>query len=116
MHPARSKTDTYYVNEKEVLRTHTSAHQNQLLSQNYKSFIVTGDVYRKDEIDARHYPIFHQMEIFTLIDDSLDPEIELKKILSGLITYLFPNSDFRFNPDYFLVPSSGGWSIYKSIF
>ena len=100
-HSARSKSDTYYVNEKEVLRTHTSAHQNELLSKGFTSFLVTGDVYRKDEIDARHYPIFHQMELLTLVDDDCDAEIELKKLLSGLVEYLFPSCDYRFNPDYF---------------
>lgn len=100
-HPARSKSDTYYVNEKEVLRTHTSAHQNELLAQGYQSFIVTGDVYRKDEIDARHYPVFHQMEILTIVNDQCNPEDELKGLLAGLINYLFPNCNYRFNPDYF---------------
>ncbi len=100
-HPARSKSDTYYVNERQVLRTHTSAHQNELLAAGHRSFLVTGDVYRKDEVDARHYPVFHQMEMLTLVDDNLDPEQELKRILSGLVDYLFPGCEYRFNPDYF---------------
>ena len=100
-HPARSKSDTYYVNELEVLRTHTSAHQNELLSAGHRSFLATGDVYRKDEVDARHYPVFHQMEMLTLVEDNLDPEQELQKILSGLVDYLFPGCEYRFNPDYF---------------
>ena len=100
-HTARSKSDTYYVNETEVLRTHTSAHQNELLSKGFTSFLVTGDVYRKDEIDARHYPIFHQMELLTLVDDECDAEVELKNLLSGLVEYLFPDCNYRFNPDYF---------------
>jgi phenylalanyl-tRNA synthetase alpha chain len=54
-HPARSKSDTYYVDDKTVLRTPTSAHQNQLLLQGFRSFLVTGDVYRKDEIDRLPY-------------------------------------------------------------
>jgi len=100
-HPARSKSDTYYVNETHVLRTHTSAHQNELLSKGVTSFIVTGDVYRKDEIDSRHYPVFHQMELLTLVPDSVDPVQELKSILSQLVEYLFPGNVYRFNPDYF---------------
>ena len=47
-HAARSKSDTYYVNETTVLRTHTSGHQNQLLSQGCENFLIVGDVYRKD--------------------------------------------------------------------
>ena len=100
-HPARSKSDTYYVNDSHVLRTHTSAHQNELLAQGITSFIVTGDVYRKDEIDSRHYPVFHQMELLTVLNDNVEPEQELKRILSGLVEYLFPNCLYRFNPDYF---------------
>lgn len=103
-HPSRRKTDTYYVNEKEVLRTHTSAHQNQLLQKGSKenqSFLVTGDVYRKDEIDARHYPVFHQMEMFVVLNDNISPEEELKRLLVGLVEYLFPNCEYRFNNDYF---------------
>jgi phenylalanyl-tRNA synthetase alpha chain len=100
-HPARSKSDTYYVNETMVLRTHTSAHQNELLAKGITSFIVTGDVYRKDEIDSRHYPVFHQMELLTLVDNHVDPEEEIKNILAQLVNWLFPNCEFRFNPDYF---------------
>ncbi len=100
-HPARSKSDTYYLNEKQVLRTHTSAHQSELLSKGYTQFLAVGDVYRKDEIDARHFPIFHQVEVVKLIDNDANEEVELKKLLSGLVEYLFPNHEYRYNHDYF---------------
>ncbi|KAJ2161688.1 phenylalanyl-tRNA synthetase alpha subunit, mitochondrial [Coemansia sp. RSA 552] len=80
-HPGRSKTDTYYINQDTLLRTHTSAHQLQLLAAGRNGdkttlaqatngpaapgnerFLVAADVYRRDEIDASHYPAFHQME------------------------------------------------------
>lgn len=61
-HPSRSPKDTYYVDDKHVLRTHTSAHQHQLIRDGHWRFCVTGDVYRRDAIDRSHYPIFHQME------------------------------------------------------
>lgn len=99
-HIARSKSDTYYVNENTVLRTHTSAHQNNLLSQGYENFLVVGDVYRKDEIDKSHYPVFTQMEgVIKIIND--DPITELLDILGGLVKHLFPNSEYRVNNDYF---------------
>ena len=41
---------------------HTSAHQAEILRQGTRAFLVTGDVYRRDSIDATHYPVFHQME------------------------------------------------------
>lgn len=100
-HPSRSIHDTYYVNDDTVLRTHTSAHQNELLGKGYSNFLVTGDVYRKDEIDSRHYNIFHQTEMVVLVPDDKNPEQELKKILHGFIKYLFPNNEYRFNTDYF---------------
>ena len=52
-----------------MLRTHTSAHQTTLLKEGEDSFLVTGDVYRRDEIDASHYPIFHQMEGVRMFND-----------------------------------------------
>lgn len=100
-HPSRSRSDTYYVNQNKVLRTHTSAHQNELLRQGETSFLVTGDVYRKDEIDRFHYPIFHQMEGVRVCDDDVDPDQALKEVLSKLVEFLFPNKQYRFNPDYF---------------
>ena len=100
-HSSRSKSDTYYVTEYIVLRTHTSAHQNELFSKGITQFLVTGDVYRKDEIDRYHYPVFHQMEGVSIVPSDKNPSTELKKILSGLTTYLFPNHAYRFNNDYF---------------
>lgn len=70
-HPGRSRTDTYYVNKDQVLRTHTSAHQQGLfkkLAMNEKllmpetGYTLTADVYRRDAVDRSHYPAFHQME------------------------------------------------------
>lgn len=71
-HPGRKPSDTYYVSRlggREVsspadtlLRTHTSAHQSTLMRAGKEAFLCTGDVYRRDEIDASHFPVFHQME------------------------------------------------------
>ena len=100
-HPSRSKSDTYYLTPDTVLRTHTSAHQNELLRSGERHFLVTGDVYRKDEIDRFHYPVFHQMEGVHIVDDNTDPETDLKLVLAGLVEFLFPNKQYRFNSDYF---------------
>ena len=100
-HPARAQSDTYYVDENQVLRTHTSAHQNDLLRQGKTRFLATGDVYRKDDIDATHYPVFHQMEGVCIVDDDKDAAEELKSILSGLVNKLFPNCEYHFKEDYF---------------
>ncbi|KAI0900955.1 phenylalanyl-tRNA synthetase [Annulohypoxylon nitens] len=62
-HPGRSKGDTYYINSDTLLRTHTSAHQADVFHANAsEGYLISADVYRRDEIDKSHYPIFHQME------------------------------------------------------
>lgn len=61
-HVSRAKNDNYYINSEYLLRTHTSAHQRDLIKTGLDAFLVTGDVYRRDEIDVCHYPVFHQME------------------------------------------------------
>lgn len=62
-HPGRAITDTYYINSDTVLRTHTSAHQSEVLkTRSSDGYLLTADVYRRDEIDVCHYPVFHQME------------------------------------------------------
>jgi phenylalanyl-tRNA synthetase alpha chain len=62
-HPGRAKTDTYYINKDTVLRTHTSAHQADTFKlAASEGYTISADVYRRDEIDRSHYPVFHQME------------------------------------------------------
>ncbi|KAG0229144.1 hypothetical protein BGX31_006314 [Mortierella sp. GBA43] len=78
-HPGRAPTDTYYINEKIMLRTHTSAHQLRVMSEADK-MLVTADVYRRDEIDASHYPVFHQMEGAELFDAKTAVEEIRKRI------------------------------------
>lgn len=96
-HPCRSKTDTFYVDEKTVLRTQTSAHQTELLRKGYDRFLVTGDVYRKDEVNKTHYPVFHQMEGVCVGEG----ETELKETMKKLIEFLFPQCEYRLKSDYF---------------
>ncbi|AYV76340.1 MAG: hypothetical protein Terrestrivirus5_162 [Terrestrivirus sp.] len=101
-HVSRSRSDTYYLDDNNVLRTHTSAHQNELLSRGKRTFLVTGDVYRKDEIDRFHYPVFHQMEGVNVQFETIEEaETDLKNTLGGLVQYLFPGKEYRFNKDYF---------------
>jgi phenylalanyl-tRNA synthetase alpha chain len=104
-HVSRSKSDTYYLNREVCLRTHTSAHETQLLKEGRRQFLVTGDVYRRDEIDASHYPIFHQMEGVKLFDKSTTSEEEvledLKASLGGLATKLFGDVEMRWVEAYF---------------
>ncbi|KAL7462935.1 hypothetical protein ACHAXS_003309 [Conticribra weissflogii] len=120
-HPGRSPSDTYYVTPTTLLRTHTSAHQSQHLKNGWDAFLCCGDVYRRDEIDATHYPAFHQMEGVKLLkpklvegavglsgDDWLNSpecaliEDDLKNTLEGLMDHLFGSGTTkRWNVDYF---------------
>ncbi|KAJ1553742.1 hypothetical protein HK096_006629 [Nowakowskiella sp. JEL0078] len=71
-HPGRSPSDTYYINNDFLLRTHTSAHQTTILeSGSSNGYLLTADVYRRDEVNRTHYPVFHQMEGMLLFE-SLD--------------------------------------------
>jgi len=107
-HPSRKPTDTYYIDDNQVLRTHTSAHQTTLLNQGLSEFLCCGDVYRRDEVDRTHYPVFHQMEgvrVWKRDQISQNPmeyvEADLKKGLEGLAKELFGDCEMRWNSDYF---------------
>ncbi|CAA7405015.1 unnamed protein product [Spirodela intermedia] len=110
-HVSRSYNDTYYVNANTVLRCHTSAHQVELLRQGHNQFLVTGDVYRRDSIDATHYPVFHQMEgvrVFSPdewqasgLDATSYAAMDLKKSLEGLACHLFGDVEMRWVDTYF---------------
>lgn len=90
-HPSRAETDTFYKDENTVLRTHTSAHQTELLRKGHRSFIAFGDCYRKDTVDASHYPVFHQVEGVMVVKNSTPKEVGLKlrSVLQCLIWHIF---------------------------
>ncbi|EIN07364.1 phenylalanyl-tRNA synthetase [Punctularia strigosozonata HHB-11173 SS5] len=67
-HPGRAVSDSYYVNKDLLLRTHTSAHEVETFKAGHTKWLLTADVYRRDEIDATHYPVFHQMEGARIFD------------------------------------------------
>lgn len=86
-HPGRSKSDTYYVNDTCLLRTHTSAHELECyrwLQRNphMNGFLISADVYRRDEIDRTHYPVFYQMEGCKLWrhDDIANMTLDLERL------------------------------------
>eukprot|EP00388_Colpodella_angusta_P005040 GDKJ01015910.1.p1 GENE.GDKJ01015910.1~~GDKJ01015910.1.p1 ORF type:complete len:387 (-),score=75.71 GDKJ01015910.1:74-1234(-) len=64
-HVSRSPSDTYYMNlqtKSHLLRTQSTCHQTDLLREGVEACLWTSDVYRRDEIDAVHYPVFHQID------------------------------------------------------
>ena len=70
-HPARDAQDTFYIEDNIVLRTHTSPVQARtMLSRKPPIRIVCpGRVYRADDVDATHSPVFHQMEGLVIDED-----------------------------------------------
>jgi phenylalanyl-tRNA synthetase alpha chain len=92
-HPSRSPSDTYYKDDHTVLRTHMTCYLyplgNTTTGQSKLKYITCGDVYRKDAIDATHYPVFHQVDAFCIVPDEMDVKKDLRDKLSGLVKHLF---------------------------
>ena len=63
-HPAKDEQDTFYINDKIVLRTQTSPVQVREMEKGHLPIrmIAPGRVFRGDEVDATHSPSFHQIE------------------------------------------------------
>ena len=63
-HPARDTQDTFYIDENTILRTQTSSVQVRIMEKTQPPIriISTGRVYRSDEVDATHSPLFNQIE------------------------------------------------------
>lgn len=101
-HPARDMQDTFYINDKVLLRTHTSPCEIRAL-QTFKPpfrFLMPGRVFRVDEVDASHSPVFMQIEGF-VVDRNLNLA-NLKGTLDTFIKALFgENVKTRLRPSYF---------------
>jgi len=108
-HSARDLQDTFYVADEVVLRTQTSPIQvRTMLSQKLPiKMIAPGRVYRSDEIDATHSPVFHQVE--GLVIDKGITMSDLKGTLDMFAKILFgPETKTKFRPHqfYFTEPSA----------
>lgn len=104
-HPARQMQDTFFVDPPDsglVLRTHTSPVQvRSLLDRPLPVYVVVpGKVFRTDELDATHTPVFHQVEGLA-VDEGLTMA-HLKGTLDHLAAALFgPDITTRLRPSYF---------------
>jgi phenylalanyl-tRNA synthetase alpha chain len=104
-HPARSDQDTFYVSPEDrhlVLRTQTSPVQiRSLLDRELPVYVVSpGKVFRKDELDATHTPVFHQIEGIA-IDRGLTMA-HLRGTLEHLARQMFgAGAQIRLRPNYF---------------
>ena len=103
-HPSRDWTDTFYFTEdgKILLRTQTSPMQIHAMETHQPPIriIAPGRVYRKDEVDATHSPMFHQIE--GLVIDKGITMADLKGTLETLIKAMYgQDSVVRFRPHHF---------------
>ena len=103
-HPSRDWTDTFYLTEDSsvLLRSQTSPMQIRAM-ETYGvpiRMVSPGRVYRKDEVDATHSPMFHQIE--GLVVDKGITMADLKGTLNTVIRQIYgPDTQTRFRPHHF---------------
>ncbi len=101
-HPARAMHDTFYIDNGDLLRTHTSPVQIHYMQNNKPPIkvIAPGRVYRCDS-DVTHTPMFHQVEGLW-IDENAN-FAALKGILTNFMAHFFERDDLptRFRPSFF---------------
>ena len=100
-HPARDTQDTFYITDKMLLRTQTSSVQVRVMEQQKPPIriICPGKVYRADNVDATHSPIFHQIE--GLVDRGVTMG-DLKGTLEVYAKHMFgPETKIRLRPHHF---------------
>lgn len=101
-HPARDMQDTFYINDRVVLRTHTSPCQVRALLnlEPPMRLVIPGRVFRVDEVDASHSPVFMQMEGFII-----DKDLTLADLKGTLLTFIHTvfgeDVKMRFRPSFF---------------
>ncbi len=103
-HPARDRSDTFYLTDDDsvVLRTQTSPMQVRVMERSKPPIriVAPGRVYRKDEVDATHSPMFHQIEGL-VVDEGITMG-DLKGTLETLTKRLYgEDAVVRFRPHHF---------------
>jgi phenylalanyl-tRNA synthetase alpha chain len=103
-HPARDLHDTFYTDGEHVMRTHTTAFQARVMQASGGQIpiraMTTGRCYRKDDIDASHFPIFQQLDVFAVGRNITMSD--LRWTLTELAKGLFgADAKLRFRPSYF---------------
>ena len=107
-HPARSRSDTYYLDDENVLRTHDTVFwyyylnhpeiKARIAKRETLGAICYGKVYRKDEIDRKHMNVFHQFGGLYLAPDDQKTitSDDLKQALAEIAVSIFGQTNFRF--------------------
>lgn len=101
-HPSRDMQDTFFVSPEVVLRTHTSNVQIRTMVAQPPPvrLVAPGMVFRNDEVDATHSPVFHQVE--GLWVDDRATFANLKGVLQKFALDMFgPGTEVRFRPSFF---------------
>lgn len=101
-HPARDMQDTFYLGENLLLRTQTSAAQIRTMENREPPIriICPGRVFRADEVDATHSPVFHQIE--GLVVDKGVTMCDLKGVLEQFAHEIYgPETEVKFRPSFF---------------
>ena len=101
-HPARDAQDTFYIDDNVVLRSQTSPVQARIMTTRKPPIriISPGRVYRADEVDATHSPVFHQIEGL-VIDENISIA-DLKGTLDTFAKRLYGEGIVtRFRPSFF---------------
>ena len=101
-HPARDMQDTFFIDRKTVLRTHTSNVQIHLMEKEDPPlrYIIPGRVFRNESIGYKSYCLFHQVEGIYI--NKKVSFAELKGCLEYFIKQMFgPKKKMRFRPSFF---------------
>ena len=101
-HPARSKSDTFYITDNTILRPHTSSMQIRVMREGKLpiKMVSAGRVFRNDEVDATHSPMFHQLECL-VVDEGVSMA-NLKATLETFIKEMFGDDiNLRYRPHHF---------------
>ncbi len=100
-HPARDMQDTFYLPDGNLLRTHTSSVQIRYMEKEEPPIrvIAPGRVYRRDNVDATHSAVFHQIELLA-IDEGLT-FTDLKGTIKLFLQAMFGDLPIRFRASYF---------------
>lgn len=101
-HPSRDLQDTFYINDKVILRTQTSPVQVRVMEKKKPPIkvICPGRVYRSDAVDATHSPVFHQIE--GLVVDKGVTMGDLKGSLETFVRAIFgKETKIRLRPHHF---------------
>lgn len=100
-HPARDMQDTFYLPDGNLLRTHTSSVQIRYMETEEPPIriVAPGRVYRRDNVDATHAVVFHQLELLA-IDEGLTFG-DLKGTIKVFLQAIFGDLPIRFRASYF---------------